>query len=242
MLKKIMMFGLIALNAFTLRSVDAQVPETYQEINFNSFVFDGSFLEGAQTDSVYFDLWTFINFQTATIEIDGFTVVDLGQPIDGASYFYDIVGGNHFKLLYDDRTYLFSLEILDIEGIGTIPAYTVFARAVSPPPLESDLSVTIYLDNPENIAQPEVSGGFLELLVGYGIFNTTGLLLLLFVVLLVINIILVFIKVPNVVYIVANSVIMIGFITFNLVPAWASFLFLAISALFLIIMMKGDQM
>jgi len=239
MVKKALIFAFMALNVFTLTSIDADVPGTYQEITFNNFQFDANFLEGAQTDNVYFDLWTFNTFNTATIEIDGTVVVDLGQSIEGVDYFFDIVGGNHFKLLYDNRTFLFSLEQLDIEGIGVIPQYTVFARSVSPPPLESDLEVKLYLDNPSNILEPDVEGGLLELLVGYGVFNTSGLLMLFAVVILIVNIALAFLGVPSIVYIIGNAVITIGFTFVNFIPIWVTFVLMSVLVLFLILSIKG---
>jgi len=88
---------------------------------------------------------------------------------------------------------------------------------------------------------PDATGGFLELLVGYGLYNPVGLLIIFAVTLLIANITLAFLQLPSIVYIAVNLAIGTGFLAFNFIPFWAGFIFLAVITLFLILSIRGSR-
>jgi hypothetical protein len=244
MFKKWLMLGLFIVNAFTLTSVQAQVPSGYQEINLELLPIAGTNnTQAIDRDNTYFDLWTFINFQDVYIDINGFTVVSDGQAINGATFAFNVQYGQAFELVYQDVAYYFAISELEISGLTftvlsqSVIAFSVNGSGALPDPLE----ITINLPDTGVIPSPQASGGLLELLVGYGVYNPTGLLILFAVVLMIINITLVFLKVPSVVFVSTNLVVGSGFIFYNFIPVWASFIFLAVMALFLVLSFRGSK-
>lgn len=245
MFKKLIILAVGAFNLFTLSSIEAQVPSDYQEIILDLQVVDGtSGLQAVARDNTYFDLWSFRNFQDAYIDINGFTVVSDGTPITNAEFSFNVQYGQSFELVYDNVAYYFSLTELEISGVPfTILSESVYAFAVNG---RTDLPdphiITLSLPDSDVVSEPEISGGFLELLSGYGMFNPTGLLILFAVTLMIVNVSLAFLKVPSMVYIATNLAIGSGFIFFNLIPIWSGFIFLSVMALFLVLSFRGSKL
>lgn len=238
--------ALMALNVFTLSNVSAQVPSTYQLIEFDSFtestLQSNAYLGGR--DTVYNDLWTFVNFNQAYIEINGIIVVDNGSPIEDVSYNYQLSGGEYFRVEYDNVFYFFTLNTTVFTGGLGGDDQPVLPNAMYVSGLPADVNyetliVNLYLPVEGGIAEPDAEGGFLELLVGYGIYNVAGLLTLFAVTLIIVNIALAFLQVPSIVYIIGNMVIGVGFMSVNFIPLWAGFIFISVLALFLILSIKG---
>src|SRR6056297_111560 len=246
--KKLLIFALVALNAFTLTNIDAQVPESYQSITFDTFteVTTGNGYYNGGRDTVYNDLWTFANFNQAYIEINGLTVVANGTPIDNYEFNFQVGGGNHFQLVDQVNfvEYNFTLTLTTFE-VGTLsePAQAIILPntliVFGSSPDYDNLEVVLYLGEEGAIETPQAEGGLLELLIGYGIYNTAGLLMLFALVIIIVNIALAFLQVPSIVYIIGNGIITIGFMSVNFIPIWVSFVLLAVLTLFLILSIKG---
>lgn len=245
MLKKLFILAIGALNIFTLSNIQAQVPDGYQSIVVDLVPIEGTNnTQAIGVDVTYRDLWTFRNFQDAYIDINGFTVVSDGVAITNADFAFNVLYGQAFELVYDDVAYYFALTELEISGLNftvqpnAIVAFAVNGNTALPDPHEIVLS----LPDTGTVDEPDISGGFLELLVGYGMFNPTGLLILFTVTLMIVNISLAFLKVPSMVYISTNIAIGSGFIFFNLIPIWSGFIFLSVMALFLILSFRGSDL
>jgi hypothetical protein len=246
MLKKVLIAVLTVLNVFTLTNIDAQVPDNYQAIVLDlEYIAGSGDLQAIDIDTQYRDLWSFRNFQDAYIDINGFTVVSDGTAITSANFNFNVQYGQAFELVYSDTAYYFAISELEIPGLNfTVQPNAVIAFRVNGEidPLPDPLEIVLNLPDTGVVAEPEVSGGFLELLVGYGLYNPTGLLILFAITLIIINVSLAFLKVPSMVYISTNFAIGAGFIFFNLIPVWAGFIFLSVMAMFLILSFKGSSL
>lgn len=231
----------MAFNVFTLSNIKAQVPDGYQVIVFDSWGQPNPNIAVAG-DVVYQDLWSFINFRESFIDIDGVTVVDNGEPIPGAEFRFKVDGGNYFQLDYDGLIYRFALENVDYSDVGFFANNTVvITNQTSGDPVPGNKVVNLYLPDQSFISDPDAEGGFLELLVGYGLYNPVGLLIVFAVVLLIVNITLAFLQMPSIVYIAVNLAVGTGFLAFNFIPFWAGFIFLSVITLFLILSIRGSR-
>lgn len=242
MVKKALLLALMAFNGFTLNHVSAQVPSTFEAIvfdNFNESTVNNDAYTHAR-DSVYNDLWTFQNFNQAYVEINGVIVVDNGTPITDATFEYQLTDGAFFNLSYNDIDYSFTLDTTVFTGDTDNEVILPNTVYVSGPNVDYDnLQVTLYMPVEGAIAEPDAEGGLLELLVGYGVYNTAGLLMLFALTILVVNIALAFLQVPSIVYIIGNMVIAVGFMSFNFIPIWAGFIMVSVLVLFLILSIRG---
>jgi hypothetical protein len=241
MVKKLFIMFIFGIMSFT--SINAQVPNDYQAINFDNLTYINSNTQASEQDNVYKDLWSFINFRQSYIIIDGNTIVANGESIPDASFGLRVTGGQYFELEYDDLIYRFTLEQVEMGDIQQ----TIFSNVLLIIPtgnrtiVPSGINVTLYLPDNAFIYEADASESFLALLTGYGLNNPVGLLILFFVVILGINIALIYLKVPSVVYVSVNLAVGSGFIFFNFIPAWAGFIFLAVMILFLILSMRGSK-
>lgn len=241
MVKKLIIIFMFTIMSFT--TIHAQVPEDYQEINFDDLTYINNDTIASEQDEVYEGLWSFINFRQSYIEIDGTTVVSNGEAIPDASFGLKVTGGQYFELEYDELIYRFTLEEVEMDDLTiTYFSYVLViiptgSRTVVP----NDIEVTLYLPDNAFIYEPDASESFLALLTGYGLNNPIGLLILFFVIILALNIGLEALKVPSMVYIIGNLVITSGFMVFNLIPIWAGFIFISIIILFLIMAFKGAK-
>lgn len=239
MVKKLVLLFIFSLFSFT--NIHAQVPAGYQDITFNDWFQPADESYSSDIDTVYSDLWTFVNFRQSYIEINGTTVVSRGDAIPQATFRLRVDGGQHFELIYDDLIYRFALEEVDYNDLTiTAQPYTVYItptgdRTTVPSMLIMELS----LPNADFIPEVTASESFIALITGYGMNNPVGLLIIFMVVLLTFNIALSFIKVPAIVYIVVNLAVGSGFMFFNFIPLWAGFIFIAVMILFLLLFMKG---
>lgn len=242
MLKKVFILALMAFNVFTLTNISADVPDGYQVIVFDTWGQPNPNIAVAG-DTVYQDLWSFINFRESFIDIDGVTVVANGEPIPDVTFQFKVDGGNYFQLNYDGLIYRFALENVDYSDVGFFANNTVvITNETSGDPVPGNITLNLYLPDQSFISNPEAEGGFLELLVGYGLYNPVGLLIVFAVVLLIANISLAFLQMPSIVYIAVNLAIGTGFLAFNFIPFWAGFIFLSVIALFLILSIRGSRL
>ena len=243
MLKKAFILALMAFNAFTLTNIDAQVPNGYVTMTFDDFTFANSNTFASEADSVNQDLWSFINFRESYIDVDGVTVVSNGETNVNAEFAFKVNGGQHFELIYDDYSIIFTIEETEVDPPGTnVFPYVVVIRPLSPRTvIDTNIVVELSLPDSSVIDSPDATGGFLELLVGYGLYNPVGLLIVFTVVLLISNITLAFLRLPSIVYIAVNLAIGTGFLAFNFIPFWAGFIFLSVITLFLILSIRGSK-
>ena len=244
MVKKLILLALIAFNLFNLNIIQAEVPSGYQTIVFNNFSFSNNNTYVTQIDNVNQNLWSFINFRSAYIDVDGITVVSNGSAIPGAEYAFKANGGQHFELEYDNYSIIFTLTVtvIDPPNVAQLPYSVVIRPTGNRISVPTNVAIEVSLPDQAFIEQPDATGGFLELLVGYGVFNPVGLLILFFVTLFIANVTLVFINVPTIVYIASNLFIGAGFIAFNFIPVWAGFIFISFMILFFIMAIKGAKL
>jgi len=245
MLKKLFILTLMAFNAFTLSNIEANVPNGYVSETYTITKNITAFPNVFATELVPF--YSFINFRESFIEIDGEFIVSNGDAIPEESFSFKVSPTPHFELSYDDIYIIFITEAGTYEGYGTDTndiiwnAGTILAIYPSGVTQPSSIEITISLPDQSFIEQPEAEGGFLELLVGYGLYNPVGLLIIFAVTLLIANITLAFLQLPSIVYIAVNLAIGTGFLAFNFIPFWAGFIFLAVITLFLILSIRGSR-
>ena len=244
MVKKLIILALMAFNVFNLNIIQAQVPSGYQTIVFDNFSFSNNNTFASQSDNVNQNLWSFINFRSSYIDVDGITVVSNGEAIQGAEYAFKANGGQHFELEYDNYSIIFTLQTTEVNppGVNVFPYVVVIRPTGNRITIPTSIEIELSLPDQAFIEQPDATGGFLELLVGYGVFNPVGLLILFFVTLFILNVTLVFINVPTIVYIATNLVVGAGFLAFNFIPVWAGFIFISFMILFFIMSIKGAKL
>ena len=235
----------MAFNVFTLSNIKAQVPDSYVSESYTITKGITAFPNIFATELVPF--YSFINFRESYIEINNEFIVSNGEPIPGETFQYKVTPTPHFELSYQDIYIIFMMEPGTYEGYGTntndIGWNQGTVLAIYPDGVTSPSSININISLPDRayIEEPGATDGFLELLVGYGLYNPVGLLIVFAVVLLVVNITLAFLQMPSIVYIAVNLAVGTGFLAFNFIPFWAGFIFLSVIALFLILSIRGSR-
>jgi len=246
MLKKLFILTLMAFNAFTLSNIEANVPNGYVSETYTITKNITAFPNIFATELVPF--YSFVNFRESYIEIDNEFIVSNGDAIPNETFLYKVSPTPHFELSYNDIYIIFMMQAGTYEGYGTNTndilwnqgtVLAIYPSGVTQP---SSFDITISLPDQSFIEEPDATGGFLELLVGYGLYNPVGLLIVFAVTLLIANITLAFLQMPSIVYIAVNLAIGTGFLAFNFIPFWAGFIFLAVIVLFLILSIRGSRL